>query len=270
MAIQIYPLQLSPATLNQQYQSEPIMAIGGTAPYTFSILSGNLPLGINADTSATSPNQQLVLAGKALIPDQYTSSGGPAINGPAFVPVIANPSTFVVQARDNLGETATIQYTIPVGVYSEDEAISVFEMLKACYGSDWYIVMSDMGTRNVKIGDIGNAAFGGIRLVINAYLNSQTQGMIRRLRYYIRQFDRLKLLTSVQKNGELAGIKGIDFAFEDKLAKVLENSKTVLPAYTRSEVEARFGHMGGSDFTGSITSSRIDGGGSDSNVRLTR
>ena len=266
MSIQIYPLQLSPTTLGMDYQSETIMAIGGTAPYRF-VVSGQLPPGVFANTAVTS---QLTLAGRPVLADQYANSGGaglPVLSGPAYVPVLQNPSTFTVTVTDAVAATATQVYTLPVGVLSEDEAISVYEMLKACYGSDWYIVMSDMGTRTIKIGDIGNAGFGGIRLVINAYLNSSTAGMIKRQRKYIREFDRLKLLVQEQSNASVSGITGINYSFKEKLMKLLELAKTTLPACTRAEVEARQAHGGGSDFTSTVTGGKSGGS---NNIRLSR
>lgn len=270
MAVAIYPLQLSPSALGLNYTSEVIQAVGGVAPYTFQV-TGDLPPGIFANIVI--PNQ-LTLAGRPVIADQYASSGGvtPILQSPAFVPVLVNPSTFTVTVTDSTPVTpltASISYTLPVGVYNEDEAISAYEMLKANYSSDWYIVMGDMGTRNIKIGDIGNAGFGGIRLVINAYLNSQTAGEVKRMRYYIRQFDRYKLVVQEQKDGSVEGITGINLSFQQKLCKILELSKSCLPAYTRAEVEARQAHKGGSDFTGSITAGP-GGTGSAGSVRLSR
>jgi len=248
MALAIYPLQLSPAALGQNYDTTqtPITAVGGTAPYTWSI-SGNLPVGVSFDTSTA------IIAGRPLVADQYSSPSNVAIPAPPFVPSVENPSTFTISVTDSAAQTATQQYTIPVGLFCEDETISIYEMLKACYGSDWYIVMSDLGTRTVRIGDIGNAAFGGIRLTINAYLNSYTQGMVRRMRGYVEEYDRIKLIVQEQKNGSVDGITGINNSFKEKVMKLLELVKTILPAMTRAEVEARLGHQGGSDFTGTVT-----------------
>lgn len=259
MALAIYPLYLSPASLGQDYDtsSQPITAVGGVAPYSFSV-SGNLPVGISFNTATAT------IAGRPLVADQYANNGAAGgLTGPAFIPVLANPSTFTISVTDSttpIPLTASITYTLPVGVFSEDEALSVYEMLGAAYGSDWYIVLADMGTRQIKIGDIGNAAFGGVRLIINAYLNSSTQGMLRRLREYITEFDKIKLIVQKQINGSVDGITGINNSFQEKKQALLLLAKSVLPAYSRAEVDARFAHKGGSDFTGNITGSGSTGG----------
>jgi hypothetical protein len=255
MALAIYPLNLSPATLGQNYDTnaQPITAVGGVAPYTWSI-SGSLPVGLTFSASTAST---AIIAGRPLVADQYQSSGDLAATlPPAFVPVLANPSTFTISVADSTPVTpltATQAYTINVGVFSEDETISVFEMLSATYVGDYYIVLSDLGTRNVKIGDIGNAAFGGVRLVINAYLNSMTNGMLRRLRQYVTEWDRIKLIVQKQKAGSVDGVTGIFNDFQEKKMALLLLAKTCLPAYSRAEIEARQAHHGGSDFTGNIT-----------------
>jgi hypothetical protein len=260
MAINIYPLNLSPAALGVAYNTgsiQPITAVGGTPPYTWSIISGSLPVGLNLITSGTQAGQ---ITGVPLVADQYSAGSGPPTT-PAWSPLLVNPSTFTLKATDSTAATATIVYNIPVGLFNEEECISIFEMLKACWTSDWYIVMSDIGTRTVKIGDIGNAAFGSIRLAINAYLNNMTFGETKRLRTYIREFDILKLQVQNQKNGSVDGLTGVSYFPQEKLMKLLELSKTVLPAYSNAEVSARFAHHGGSGYTGTVTGSGQGNGG---------
>ena len=258
MPLAIYPLTLSPAAVGYDYDTshQPITAVGGVAPYTWSV-SGDLPVGLSFNGTLSQPNNvTAAIAGRPYVADQYTNPSNVVVPGPSFVPYVVNPSTFTVSVTDSttpVALTATQQYTIPVGLFGEDETISIYEMLKACYGSDWYIVMSDLGTRTIRIGDIGNAAFGGIRLCINAYLNSYTNGMVRRMRKYIEEFDKIKLIVQEQKNGSVDGVTGINNSFKEKVMKLLEIVKTILPAMSRAEVEARQAHHGGSDFTGSVT-----------------
>jgi hypothetical protein len=152
-----------------------------------------------------------------------------------------------------------------VGIFTEEQAISISEILRSAYDLDWYLVMSDMGTRNVRIGDIGNAAQGGLRLMVNAVLSMFTQGMVNRMKYYICEWDKVKLIYQKQVNGGVDGITGIhmDWA-KDKKTGIIELVKTILPAYSRAEVIARQTHMGGSDFTGTVSAA----GGGSSHVML--
>ena len=267
MPIQVFPQFLSPATLNYAYntQDQPITAIGGTPPYTYGI-TGNLPVGL-----VFYPDSALII-GKPMVADQYSINQENFAPGPdsfipnTYQPVIKNPSTFTVTATDSLAATGSATYTIQVGVFTEEQCISIFEMLRAAYDLDWYLVMSDMGTRNVRIGDIGTAGEGGLRMMLNAILSIFTQGMIRRMKFYISEWDKVKLIYQEQKNGGVEGITGINMNWaKDKKTGILELVKTILPAYTRSEVLARQGHKGGSDFTGSVAA-----GGSSGFVQLSR
>jgi hypothetical protein len=261
MAIAIYPLQLSPATLREQYDAgqQAITPTGGTAPYTWSVSAGALPPGMRF---AASPDTTFaVIQGAPTVCDQYVN-----IN---FLPVIQNPTTFTITCVDStlpVAQTASITYTLPIGSFSEEHAISIYEMLAAVYGVDYYIVMDVMGSRELKIGDILNPAFGGLRLVINSYLNTMTTGMVNRLTEYIRDWDHIKLISITQNNGNVDGITGLNQDWQRKRQLLLGLVKTVLPAFTLAEVRAHEQHGGGSDSTGSVTG----GGGGVGVVNLVR
>ena len=246
-ALAIYPETLPPAALGQQYltKDQPLTAVGGVGTVTFSITSGALPPGLTLNTS---------IAGQAYIEGQPRVADCYGYTPTTVLPYVKNPSTFTITATDSSSppQTASNEYTIPVGVFSEDHAISIYEMLNAVYGTDWYIVMSDLGTRMIRIGDLGSPAFGGLRLMVNCYLNKMTPGMIKRLKGYIKTFDEIKLIAQKQQGGNIGPITGIDMDWERKLQKLLGLVKTCLPALTRAEVEAREAHHGGSDSTGSV------------------
>ncbi len=254
--ITVLPLQLGPATVNHNYtQPQPFLAIGGVAPYTFSV-TGNLPIGMILNGAS--------LLGSPAIADQYNvtqSNFAPgAVTPNTYVPIIVNPSTFTITATDSLGHTGSQVYTLPVGIFTESQAISISEMLRASYDLDWYIAMSSMGTRNMRIGDIGNAGEGGLRLMINAMLSMFTIGMQERLKQYIHEWDKLKLLCQTQTNGGVQGITGVNMVWENKKKLLLELVKTILPAYTLNEIRARDGHGGGSDSISGISGNGGGGG----------
>lgn len=260
MALVIYPNFISPATVGQPFTSEPFVVEGGTAPYTWTV-TGSLPPGITyATQGSATPGQgsQLLISGKALVADQY-------VNDPQkSIPTILNASTFTITVTDSLLATASLTVTIPVFLFSEDEVISVYEMLRASYQvqdptlSNYYIAMSNMGTMFMNIGEIGAMLFGSLTLILNAYLNNFTQGMHRRLRGYIRIWDQIKLISQSQENGSVDSITGLNNSWQLKRQLLLENVKTILPAFTLAEINARNAHLGGSDFTGSIAGA--DGG----------
>ena len=260
MAITVFPnaSNLDPATINHAYhQAIPFQAVGGVAPYTWSY-TGNLPSGM-----IFTPANQL-LGGVPIIGDQYESNQLNFTPG-AFVPntyqaIILNPSTFTIIATDSTLATGSTQYTLPVGIFTEDQAISIFEMLRAAYNLDWYVVMNDLGTRNVRIGDIGSAGQGSLRLQINAMLSMFTTGMVNRMKYYITEFDKVKLLVQTQVNGSVAGITGNNMIWENKKKSILELFKTLLPAYTRNEILARQQHNGGSDSVSRISGNSVGTG----------
>ena len=251
MALSLYPNstisnnvgpQLTPATLNQPYtnQQQPFVATGGTSPYTYAVTSGNLPPGITLATTTTAGGEG-ILNGVPRICDQYQIG----IN--AQVPIIQNASTFTITVTDALAATASVTYTLPVSLFSEPECLTIYEMLRAVYNTDYYIMMDTMGTRQVKIGDIGSAQYGPIRLIINSYLNGFTQGMVDRMRYYICQFDRIKLAAQRQKDGGVPGITGISYNFDDKQMKILEFVKSLLPVFTLNEANSKVRAEGPSD-----------------------
>lgn len=101
-------LALQPATLpsgwlfNDYSQPEPVMASGGTGPYTYSIASGSLPTGLTLDTST-----------------------GMMISG---TPTMAGIYTFVVCAVDSKGFAGSRSYSITItdptaaGVFASSNA----------------------------------------------------------------------------------------------------------------------------------------------------
>jgi hypothetical protein len=80
------PAQLPNASVNNAY-SQSLSATGGTPPYSWSVISGKLPLGL-----ALSPSGML--------------TGSPATNG-SFI--------FIVQVTDNIGHNASTQFSLSVG-----------------------------------------------------------------------------------------------------------------------------------------------------------
>jgi hypothetical protein len=255
MPISVYPLVLSPATRGQAY-SDPdtpqLVAQGGTAPYTWTVIAGALPPGLALSTAG-------VIAGVPVVADQYTF---PATQQ---YPTIANPCTFTVTATDALSATGSQQYTLPVGQFTEDEAISVYEMLGAIYPTDYYVVMENQGARYIRIGNIASNAWGGIRLIINCYLAQMSAGQARRLRLHITEWDTIKLIAQRQNNGAVDGISGITHDWEDKRKLLLALVKTILPVITQAEYEARENRHGGRDSVGSVSA-----GGRGGYVKLER
>jgi uncharacterized protein YhjY with autotransporter beta-barrel domain len=84
--ITLQPNSLPPATRNAAY-SQIVTAVGGTAPYTFSISSGALPAGLSLDSAGN-------------------LTGTPTASGPA---------TFQIQAIDNGGNGGFRTYNFSVG-----------------------------------------------------------------------------------------------------------------------------------------------------------
>jgi hypothetical protein len=254
--ISICPLLLSPATLGQPY-SDPdapqLVATGGTAPYTWSVSVGSLPPGLALSSGG-------VIAGVPVVADQYQFAATEQY------PTVANPCTFTVTATDAHAVTGSLQYTLPVGLFSEDETISVYEMLGAVYPSDYYVLMDAQGSRYLRIGNIASNAWGGIRLVINCYLAQMSRGQARRLREHIEEWDRIKLVAQRQNNGSVDGITGITHDWEEKRKLLLALVKTILPVITRAEYEAKEQRGGPRDSVGSISAGPGRGGG----VRLER
>jgi hypothetical protein len=152
---------------------------------------------------------------------------------------------------------------MPVGIFSERQSISIYEMLDAAYGFDYYVVMSDMGSREMRIGDIGSPAFGGLRLVTNALLSQFTQGMVDVMLEHIREWDMIKRIFVDQNQGNVGDIGGLNNKIGDRKSGLLRRFKNLLPAYTLAEVKARQAHGGGMD----ITSTKAGGGG---NVEFVR
>lgn len=251
MALALYPLQLSPAAVGQPYVmlTQPLTPVGGVAPYTW-VLTGNLPVGLDLNTAAGGTNKtSAVIEGTPRIADQYAY---PASNA---MPILQNASTFSIQVTDTNGLTVTNTYTIPVGVFSERQAISIYEMLCACYSVDYYVIMGEMGTRNIRIGDIGSAAFGGLRLITNALLANFSQGMIETMLEHIHEWNQIKRVFVNQMGGSISDITGLNNKIGDRKAGLFMRLKTILPAYTLAEVNARQKHGGGNDFTGSVAGS---------------
>jgi hypothetical protein len=79
------PPQLPQGAVNSPY-SQALAAVGGTAPYTWKLVQGTLPLGLS-------------LSGG-------TIAGTPTANG---------SSTFTIQVMDNAGVTASQQFTLTIG-----------------------------------------------------------------------------------------------------------------------------------------------------------
>ena len=250
MTLALYPLTLSPATLGQPYlnNNAPLTPVGGTGPYTLASSAGALPLGLSLGTPAG------LIVGTPRVADQYDYAPT------TYMPYVVNPSSFTITVTDSLGATASNQYTLPVGVFSERQAISIYEMLMAAYGNDYYVVMSDMGSRNIRIGDIGSPAFGGLRLITNALLNQFTDGMIERMLEHIAEWDRIKPIYQTQQAGAVGDVNGLSMDWGNKRAGLLGRLKTILPAYTLAEVRARQAHGGGNDFTGAVTAGEGGGG----------
>ena len=247
MTLALYPLALSPAALGQPYlnASAPLTPVGGTAPYTLAITKGALPVGLSLVDKP-----QGTIQGTPKVADQYDYKPTTAI------PYVVNPSTFTVTATDSLGAMASVEYTIPVGMFSERQAISIYEMLDAAYGFDYYVVMSDMGSREIRIGDIGSPAFGGLRLVTNALLAQFTQGMVDVMLEHIREWDMIKRIFMDQQQGSVSDITGLNNKISDRKSGLLRRFKNLLPAYTLAEVNARKSHGGGQD----ITNTKAGGG----------
>jgi hypothetical protein len=254
MPLALYPLQLSPAALGQQYRGNldsPLTPVGGTAPYTLAVSAGALPVGLSLNGT------QGLIQGTPRVADAYDYKPTTAI------PFVVNPSTFTITATDSLGATASNEYTLPVGVFSELQSISIYEMLDAAYGFDYYVVMSDMGSREIRIGDIGSPAFGGLRLVTNALLAQFTSGMIEVMLQHIHEWDMIKRIFMDQQGGSVSDVTGLNNKIGDRKSGLLRRFKNLLPAYTLAEVNARKNHGGGMD----ITSTQAGGGG---NVEFVR
>lgn len=248
MTLALYPLQLSPATLGQLYSNgdTPLTPVGGTGPYTLAITAGALPIGMSLGTP------QGLITGTPRVADQYNYAPTTAI------PYIVNPATFTVTVTDSLLAIASNQYTIPVGIFSERQAISIYEMLCACYSQDYYVVMNDMGSRQMRIGDLGTPAFGGLRMITNALLSQFTKGMVETMLEHIREWNQIKRIFVDQQGGAVSDITGLNAKIGDRKAGLFMRLKTILPAYSLAEVRARQNHGGGNDFTGSVAGS---GGG---------
>ena len=253
MTLALYPLTISPAAIGQPYNNmdAPLTPVGGTAPYTLALTAGALPPGLSFDDTHG------FIVGTPHVSDQYDYKPTTAI------PYVVNPSTFTITATDSLGATASVQYTMPVGIFNELQAISIYEMLDAAYGFDYYVVMSDMGSREMRIGDIGSPAFGGLRLVTNAMLAQFTQGMIEVMLQHIHEWDMIKRIFMDQQGGGVSDITGLNNKISDRKSGLLRRFKNLLPAYTKAEVEARRGHGGGMD----ITNAKAGAGG---NVEFVR
>ena len=255
MTLALYPLQLSPATLGQPYSNNdaPLTPVGGTAPYTLALTAGALPVGLSLGTPAG------LIVGTPRVADQYDYKPTTAI------PFVVNPSTFTITVTDHAGATASVQYTMPVGIFSERQAISIYEMLCACYSQDYYVVMNDMGSRQMRIGDIGSPAFGGLRIITNALLSQFTSGMVDVMLEHIHEWDQIKRIFQNQENGSVSDITGLSSKIGDRKSGLFMRLKTILPAYTLAEVKARQNHGGGNDFTGDVA-----GSGAGGNVEFVR
>ena len=249
----LYPMQLSPGAVGQRYVmvDQPLTPVGGVGPFTWA-LTGNLPPGLSLNTnSAGSDASSAVIEGTPRVADQYNYA-------PVTVmPEIVNPSTFTIAVTDSSTPplVASRQYTIPVGVFSERQAISIYEMLCACYSQDYYVVMNDMGSREIRIGDLGSPAFGGLRMITNALLSAFTQGMIEVMLEHIREWNQVKRIFMDQAGGSVSDITGLNNKIGDRKAGLFMRLKTILPAYTMAEVRARQNKGGGNDFTGSVAGS---------------
>ena len=264
MPLALYPLQLSPAALGQQYvmAQQPLTPVGGMAPFTWT-LTGNLPPGLNLNTAAGgSGKASAVIDGTPRVADQYVY---PPENQ---IPSLVNPSSFLITVADSSSpaQSVTVEYSLPVGVFSERQAISIYEMLDAVYGQDYYIAMGELGTRMLRIGDIGNPGYGGLRLIINALLSAFSQGMIERMLEHIATWDEINENFVDQENGGFSDISGINNIIGKRKAHLLNMVKKLLPAYTLAEIKARQSKGGGNDFTGAVESG-AGGGGSLEYVR---
>lgn len=268
MALAIYPLSLSPASIVVPYTSEPIIPYGGVAPYHWTF-SGDLPLGITLNDETVKNATQVVLSGKPVIPDQYSQEETSS-------PRILNPSTFTLSVTDSTPTTpqvASITYTIPVYKFTEAECISTMQLISAVYqivagsnfAQNYYMQISEMGTRTIKIGDIGDPVYGGITNAVNAYLSYFTFGQCKALREVICLWDGLKFQTQTQMNGSVGPITGLSNDPEKARQQLIGIAKSLLPCFTRAEIDARFNRGGGSDSVGSAT-----GQGGSSSVMLSR
>lgn len=250
MAIALYPLGISPCAVGLDFASDPIVPVGGTGPYTWGV-TGAMPPGLYLNTATPG---QVQVSGRALVADQY-------VNDPfKSIPEIKNPSTYTITVTDSLSATASVTYTQPVFLFSESECISVYEMLAAAYQpqdptlSNFYVCMSNMGTQALNIGEIGAMLFGSLTLIINAYLNNFTQGMSKRLREYLCTWDKIKATSQSQDHGAVGNsITGLSNSWEVKRQLVLRLFKSIMPVFTKAEIDARNAHGGGSDSTGSTT-----------------
>jgi len=96
---------LSPAPVGVQYHSQ-IPALGGTPPYTWSISSGQLPLGLNLDPTTGSIDGTPTQIGTFNFVATGTDSGNPAQT--------ANANDFI-QIRSGLGRNDSIATATPLG-----------------------------------------------------------------------------------------------------------------------------------------------------------
>ena len=249
MSIEVYPLNLSPATLGKAY-SDPdapqLVATGGTAPYTWAVSAGALPAGLSLSTAG-------ILAGVPVLADQYVYATGQQY------PTISNQAAFTVRATDALGAVGTRDFTLPVGLFSEDETISIYEMLGAIYPTDYYVIMDSQGTRYLRIGNIASSAWGGIRLIINCYLFSMTRGQVRRMREHIHKWDKIKMIALEQTNGAVSDITGLNNNWENERKLLLALVTVLLPVITKAAYEAKEARGGPRDSVGSVSGGR--GGG---------
>jgi hypothetical protein len=247
MPLALYPLMLSPGAIGQVYnmKDQPLIPVGGTAPFTW-VVTGNLPIGLDLNTAIGGTGKtSAVIEGTPRVADQYNYKPTTAI------PFIVNPSIFTITVTDSSipAKTTAQEYTMPIGVFSERQAISIYELLDAAYGFDYYVVMNDMGSREIRIGDIGTAAFGGLRLVTNALLSQFTQGMIDVMLGHIFLWDKIKDVHINQRGGSVSDITGLNSEISERKAALIKRFKNLLPAYTLAEVKARQAHGGGMDFT---------------------
>lgn len=249
----LYPLQLSPAAVGQGYVmgAQPLTPVGGIAPFTWNISVGSLPVGLDLNTAAGGTGEtSAVIEGSPRVADQY-------IYPPQTqIPSLVNPSTFSITVTDSSSppQSVTVQYTMPVGVFSERQAISIYEMLDAVYPEDYYIVMGEMGTRMMRIGDIGNPGFGGLRLIVNALLAAFSQGSINRMLEHIATWDEINENFVDQEGGSVSDLTGLTNIIGKRKAHLLNMVKKLLPAYTMAEIKARQSKGGGNDFTGPVES----------------
>ena len=250
MSVTVYPLELSPATLGQPY-SDPdapqLVATGGAAPYTWAVTLGALPPGLSLNPTTG------VIAGAPVLADQYVYAAG------AQYPTISQQASFTVTATDDAAATGSRAYTLPVGLFSEDEAVSIHEMLDAVYVSDYYVMMDNQGTRYLRIGNVLPGQWGGIRLIINCYLQNMSRGVVKRMRQHIRKWDKISGIALEQNNGAVADITGLNNNWEKERELLLRKVKVLLPVKTRAECDARDNRGGGNDSVGSVSGGR--GGG---------